>query len=256
MTKLYLFLFMLLPLSQAAQEYALFDTSTIDNRSKLLGIYRTPQPYERMDFIIDNPDDIKALIPTLTAGTEVYPQLPRDFFVITLLQEGKEMKAWTVDMKRNCLLIDGRAYLFDAAIVKKLARENPFRLKMVTKTFTSQEEADQYLEKQKLDRSFLYARMPTIDYEGYFEVRIPRSGIQPQTSSIQDTVRNTLARMAPPGSFDVIYVNNRAVAADKRHYTCTIYGKKETYDRLNIAGWVKGKWARSAARATLFYRKY
>lgn len=254
MTKLYLFLF-ILPLSLLAQEYALFDTGTVNNRSKLLGLYRTPQPYEHMDFIIDNPDDIKALIPTLTAGTEVYPQLPRDFFIISLLQDGKEIKAWTVDMKRNCLLYDGRAYLFDAGIVKKLARENPFKLKEVRKTFTSQEAADQYLEKQKLDRSFLYARMPTIDYEGHFEISIPNSAATSGVLALQDTVHNTLARITPVGTFDVVMVDNR-VNADKKQYKYTVYCRKETYDRFRVADWKKGKWTQSQAGGTLFYRKY
>ncbi|WP_276481632.1 hypothetical protein [Paraflavitalea pollutisoli] len=256
MNKFYLYLLLLLPFGAQAQQYVLFDTSTINYKSKLIGYYKTDPYSDKMDFIIDNPDDIKELIVSFTAGAEQDPQMPRDYYIVTLSQNNNEVKSWTFDMVRGCTLYEGRSYAYDVKKIRKLAKQNPLRVKEVTATFKTNEEAEQFLKKQQLDRNLLYSKLNKVRHEGQFTLRVPRLTTDPRIRIATDTVRKQLSRLAAPGTFTVLYVNNRSVAADNKHYTFTIYSKKDTYDYLDIPKWEKGKWGAIEATVFLYYRKY
>lgn len=256
MIKVYLYLLLLFPLCASAQDYVLFDTSTINFKSKLIGYYRTNAFSDKMDFIIDNPDDIKSLIVSFTAGAEQDPQMPRDYYIVTLLQNNYDVKAWTFDMARGCALYEGRSYAFDVSLIKKLAKKNPLRIKEVTKTFNSDAEAEQYLKKQQLDRNLLFAKLNKVRHEGYFEMRVPRSTIDVRIRAALDTVRTRLSKLAPPGTYSVAFTQSRNAMMEKNYYTFLVSSKKDTYDNLDIPKWTKGRWEAIESTLTMFYRKY
>lgn len=256
MKQLYLYLWLLLPVRLAAQGSLAFDTSAINHKSKLVGLYRTPQAYERADFIIDNPDEIKALIPTFTAGPETPLQTARNFYTITLLHDGKEIKTWTVDMSRNRLLSDGSSYQFDALTVRKLAKENPLKVRAVRKKFRTTEEADDYLKKAKLERRLLYVETPWRAYEGSFDLRIPRTTANYNILMAYRIVTNTLLTIAPRDSFDIEVNYRRYSPSNQDYHNFIISCKKSDYDQLNIKDWEKSGWTKLQIAATLYYRKY
>lgn len=256
MIKTCLYLLFLLPFCAQAQQYILFDTSTINFKSRLIGYYRSDAYSDKMDFIIDNPDDIKELIINFTAGAEQAPQMPRDLYIVTLLQNNNEVKAWTFDMVRGCALYEGRSYAFDVKMIKKLAKQNPLRVKEVTMSFKTNEAAEQYLKKQQLDRNLLYSKINNVRYEGQFELKIPRLSLDPKIRIALDTVRKNFSALAPPGTYNVIHTYNRTVAADKKHHSFIVFSKKATYDQLNIPKWNKGKWEAIEPIVYLYYRKY
>lgn len=256
MSKLYLIFLLLFPLCTRAQQFALFDTSTINYKSRLIGYYKSDAYSDKMDFIIDNPDDIKQLIVSFTAGAEQDPQMPRDFYIVTLLQNNNDVKAWTFDMMRGCTLYEGRSYAFDVKILKKLAKENPLRIKEVSVSFKTNAEAEKYQKKQQLDRNLLYSKIQNVRYEGQFTLRVPRLTSEPRIRIALDSVRKNLARLAPADSYNVIYAFNRVAATDKSYYTFTVFSKKETYDQLDVRKWYKGKWAPIEPTVFLYYRKY
>lgn len=256
MTKLYLYILFLLPFGAQAQQYVLFDTSTINYKSRLIGYYKSDAYSDKMDFIIDNPDDIKELIVSFTAGAEQDPQFPRDLYIVTLLQNNNEVKAWSFDMMRGCALYEGRSYAYDVKKIRQLAKQNPLRIKEVTATFKTNEEAEQYLKKQQLDRNLLYSKISKVRYEGRFDLRIPRNTTDPRVRAALDTVRYKFSKLAPPGTYSVVFTQNRNIPTDKNYYNFIVFGKKDMYESLKEPKWIKGKWETIEATVFMYYRKY
>lgn len=222
----------------------------------MFGVMQNGDAKDRMNFILDNPDDIKSLVPTLTAGGEIKAKWGRALYLITLVEDNVQLAAWMVNIEDNYILYKGRTYAFDAKQIRQLAKNNRFKYKAKFLKFHSNEEANQYLKKQLLDRSFILADIPPVIYDGNFQVRLPRNNLHPNARAAIDTLKRRLENVTPQNTFVVKYVLNHTTIRDRDNYTFLVHCGKEVFEVFSQAGYKIGKWRKEPTETVFFYRTH
>ncbi|AXY74293.1 hypothetical protein D3H65_10035 [Paraflavitalea soli] len=227
----------------------------------MFGVMQQGDPKDRMNFILDNPDDIKHFIPLLTAGAEVNANqgrllLLRAFYLITLVDDNEQLATWQVNLEDNYVLYKGRAYTFDAKQIRQLAKDNRFKYKAKFVRFSSKEEANSYLKKQLLDRSFIVADIPPVIYDGNFQVRVSRNNLHPHSRAAIDSLKKRLERVTPQNTYIINYVLNQSTMRDRNYYTFLVRCNKEVFESFSAAGNKAGKWRKEPTETVFFYRTH
>lgn len=256
MVRFYFSVLLFLSTTAQARQAESYDTSLINSRSKLIGWTRIENYRDNMSFILDQPEPIKQLIPALTAGKEVNRKLSNQTYFITLIQDNIEVKAWKVNFESNRVMINGQSYWFDASLIRKLARENPFRFKTERKVFRTSPEAQAYLRKQSLNRDFLFAEIPPVIFEGRFDVPVPRNAAFTHPDSAASYLRSRIESITPRGTYDFYDFHRSLSPDDKIRYTITICGSRELFDKVDLGDLEKEKWKSFREASIFYYRKY
>lgn len=232
------------------------DTIEITARSRMFGVMQNGDPRDRMNFMLDNPDDIKSLVPTLTAGAEIKAKWGRGLYLITLVEDNEQLGAWLVNIEDNYVLHKGRTYAFDAKQIRQLAKNNRFKYKAKLVKFSTKEEANQYLKKQMLDRSFIIADIPPVIYDGNFQVRLPRNKLHPNARAAIDSLKRRLENVTPPNTFVVKYVLNQSTVRDRDYYTLLVHCNRAVFELFSPVGYKIRKWREEPTQTVFFYRTH
>lgn len=232
------------------------DTIEITTKSRMFGVMQNGDPKDRMNFMLDNPDDIKNFVPTLTAGGEIKAKWGRALYLISLVDENVQLAAWLVNIEENYVLYKGRTYAFDAKQIRQLAKNNRFKYKAKFIKFSTKEEADNYLKKQLLDRSFIIADIPPVMYDGTFQVRIPRNNLHPHARTAIDSLKRRLENITPQNTFVINYVLNQTTVRDRSYYTLLVRCNKDVFDLFSSTGYKAGKWRKEPTQTVFFYRTH
>jgi hypothetical protein len=256
MNKLLWLLLLSIPVSRYAWGCPASDTIEITSRSKIFGVMQNGDPKDRMNFILDNPDDIKNFVPTLTAGAEISPKWGRAFYLITLVDDNEQLAAWMVNIEQNYVLYKGRTYAFDAKQIRRLAKDNRFKYKAKFLKFGTKEEANNYLKKQLIDRSFIVADIPPVIYEGNFQVRIPRNKLHPNARAAVDSLKRRLENVTPQNTFAVKYVFDQSTVRDRDYYSLLVQCNSEVFDLFYPTGYKIRKWRKEPTQTVFFYRTH
>lgn len=256
MVRFYFPVFLFLSITAQARQAESYDTSLINSRSKLIGWTRVENFRDNVSFILDQPEPIKQLIPTLTAGKEVNRKISAQTYFITLIQDNKEVKVWRVNIEGNRVMINDQSYWFDASVIRKLARENPFRFKIERKVFKTGPEAQDYLRKQSLNRDFLFAKIPSVIFEGRFDVPVPRDGEFTHPDSAASYLRSRIESVTPRGTYDFYDFQRSTTPEDNIRFTITICGSRELFDKVDLGDLKKENWKPLREGSLFYYRKY
>ena len=253
-----LFIFFLtISISLTAQEKYIFDTSKIDATTKLIGRY--PQydkqkTYKEFNFIITDPETIKAVIMTMPLGKEGENTIEDPEFRINVVQNFDEVKTWTVNPNLKSVMSNGHTYEFDVTKLKKLANKYPFDYKFDKVPFKNKFEYQQYLEKQKVDKEFLFDYAPQFKYEGSFEMKFPRDRKFSSPKVISDFLTPLIEKIVSKNEYRVGYILNEKNHKDQTQFTMTITGRKKIFDELNLDNLNKENWKDTVEEGWFFYR--
>ena len=170
-----LFLCLLSSINLLSQEKFIIDTLTINENTKLIGRCHeisNKKPYNKLGFIIEDPNEIKKYVKIFAVLEEAPPAL-EILFEITIVQDFEEVSAWLVNLNHNSVSADGELYKFNVKKILGLNTKYPFQYRAEVKEFKTKEEYTTYLAKQKTDKNFLFDYAPEFEYEGEFEVVFP-----------------------------------------------------------------------------------
>jgi hypothetical protein len=240
-----------------AQEKYIFDTSKIDNTTKLIGRY--PQydeykTYKEFNFFISDPETIKAVIMKIPLGKEGENEIQDPDFKISIVQNFDEVKTWTVNPKLNSVMSNGHTYKFNVSQLKELAKKYPFDYRFNKLTFNNKSEYEQYLEKQKTDSLFLFDYAPQFKYEGSFEIQFPRNNKYSSPKAISDYLTPMIEKIVSKNEYRISYILNDKNLNDQTQFTMTITGSKRLFNELQLDDLKKENWSATLENGLFFYR--
>lgn len=249
--------FLTISISLTAQEKYIFDTSKIDASTKLIGRY--PQydkqkTYKEFNFIITDPEIIKAVIMTLPLGKEGENIIEDPEFRINVIQNFDEVKTWTVNPNLKSVMSNGHTFEFDVKKLKELAKQYPFDYKFDKVPFKNKLDYEQYLENQKLDKTFLFDYAPQFKYEGSFEIQFPRDSKFSSPKAISDFLTPLIEKIVSKNEYRVSYILNDKNRKDQTQFTMTITGRKKLFDELKLDNLNKENWTDTVEEGWFFYR--
>ncbi len=249
--------FLTIPISLAAQEKYIFDTSKIDTTTKLIGRY--PQydkqkTYKEFNFIITDPETIKSVIMTMPLGKEGENIGEDPEFRINVVQNFDEVKTWTVNPNLKSVMSDGHTYEFDVKKLKELAEKYPFDYKFDKIPFSNKVDYEQYLEKQKSDKSFLFDYAPQFKYEGSFEIKFPRDNKFSSPKAISEYLTPLIEKIVLKNEYRISYILNEKNRNDQTQFTMTITGSKKIFNELQLDNLKKEYWKETVEEGWFFYR--
>jgi hypothetical protein len=253
-----LFIFFLtVSISLKAQEKYIFDTSKITATTKLIGRY--PQydkqkTYKEFNFIINDPEIIKAVIMTMPLGKEGENIMEDPEFRINVVQNFDEVKTWTVNPNLKSVMSNGHTYEFDVTKLKELAKKYPFDYKFDKIPFKNKYDYEQYLEKQKIDKTFLFDYAPQFKYEGSFEIKFPRDSKFSSPKAISDYLTPLVEKVVSKNQYRISYILNDKNKNDQTQFTMTITGSKKLYEQLELDNLTKENWKETSEEGWFFYR--
>lgn len=252
------FIFLLtISFSLLAQEKYIFDTAKIDGTTKLIGRY--PQydkqkTYKEFNFIITDPETIKAVIMTLPLGKEGKNIIEDPEFRMNIVQNFEEVKTWIVNPNLKSVLSEGHTYEFDVMKLKSLAKKYPFDYKFDKIPFKSKADYEKYLEKQKSDKTFLFVYAPQFEYEGSFEIQFPRNNKFSSPKAISDYLTPLIEKIVSKDEYRVSYVLNEKNRNDQTQFTMTITGNRKIFNDLQLENLNKENWTETVEEGWFFYR--
>jgi hypothetical protein len=247
----------MLSLSVSAQETAIFDTSKVDINTKLIGrsaSYNKEKTYGDLDFIIDDQETIKKVITELTLGEEKENVIQGPNFIICIVQNYDEKKSWIVNPGRNSVMYNGHSYEFDVTKLKGLAKKYPFDYKAERVSFKTELEYEQYLEKQRANKGFLFDYAPPFKYEGSFEIVFPRNDKFSSPKAVSDYLDPLIQKIAPKKEYSIIYKIELGKPSDQKTYRPIILGSKKIFDKLQLNNLKKENWKETVEEGVFFYR--
>jgi hypothetical protein len=249
--------FLIISISLTAQEKYIFDTSKIDASTKLIGRY--PQydkqkTYKEFNFIVDEPETIKKVIMTLLLGKEGENTIEDPDFRISIVQSFDEVETWTVNPNSNSVMSNGHTFEFDVKKLKELAKKYPFDYKFDKIPFKSKSDYEQYLEKQKSDKMFLFDYAPQFKYEGSFEIQFPRDSKFSSPKAISDYLTPLIEKIVSKNEYRVSYILNKKNRNDQTQFTMTITGSKKIFNELKLDNSKKENWTETVEEGWFFYR--
>ncbi|MDF2189031.1 hypothetical protein [Paraflavitalea sp. CAU 1676] len=256
MIRFQLAILLLLSVNLQARQAEPFDTTLINAKSKLIGWTRIENTRDKVSFILDQPEDIKKVMPLLTSGPEVNLRLTHEPYYISLVQNNREIRVWKVNIPGNRIMSNNNCYWFDASIISKLAKENPFRFKSEKKIFITNGDAQEFLRKESLNRNFLFARIPSGLYEGIFDIPVPRNVQYKHPDTIANYLRTQIERIVPQGAYDFYDFQRSRDPQSKIQYIITICGSRELFDKLDAGDLTKENWKSLTEPSYFYYRKY
>lgn len=257
MKKLFLYASLAFSLNLSAQDNMMFDTSKIDENTKLIGRY--PQydkqkTYKSLNFIIEDPATIKKIITMLTLGKEVQNINEDPDFMIAMVHNFDEVKSWTLNPTLNSVMYSGRSYAFDINKVKELAKQYPFDYKFDKILFKSKEEYDKYLDKQKGNKDFLFVYAPQFKYDGSFEMQFPRNEKFSSPKAISNYLMPIVEETVSKNNYSLSYELTEKNLKDQTQFTMTVSGSKKLYDKLKFEHVKKEEWIPTAEEGWFFYK--
>lgn len=257
MAKSYFILFFIFSFSVKAQEKIIFDTSRVDSETKLIGSYShsdKTKKYKYLNFIIEDSAIIKKVLSDLVIGEDATRALQNPGFEITIVQNYEDAKSFIVNPDFNSILVDGNFYDFDLKKIKKLAQVYSFDFKLDKLIFENKIDYQQYFDRQKKDKTFLYAYAPTFKYEGSFEIRFPNDKNFSSPRAIINYLDPIISKITAKDGYTIVYILNEKNRNDLNGYTMTIKGNRKIFDELQLDNLKKENWTKTQEQAYFFYK--
>jgi len=258
MKQTFLLFALLIALTVTAQQGFIFDTSRVDGSTKLIGRY--PQfdkdkIHRNLNFIIDNPADIKRIIPTLTLGKEVPNEIEEPGFQIAVIQNKDEIKTWIVNPASGSVLFDGHTYAFDISKIRVLAAKYPFDYRFDKITFKNKPDFDAYLLNASQDSTFLFDYRPRFRYEGSFEIEFPGNKRFSSPKAISEYLKPLIEKIVREKEYSIRYFLSDKNRNNPDQFTMNIEGSKKLYEELQPGNNLKKEnWQETVEQGWFFYR--
>jgi hypothetical protein len=149
---------------------------------------------------------------------------------------------------------NGHTYEFDVKKLKELAKKYPFDYKFDKVPFKNKLDYEQYLEKQKIDKAFLFDYAPQFKYEGSFEIKFPRDSEFSSPKAISDYLKPLVEKIASKNEYRISYILNDKNRNDQTQFTMTITGSKKIFNELQLDNLKKENWTETSEEGWFFYR--
>lgn len=252
-----LFILLVFSLQLPAQNNLMFDTAQVDAATKLIGRYPhydKQKTYRYLNFIIEDSITIKKIITTLSLGEKDQNIIMDPSFRISIIQDFRERESWTVNPTLNNAMFGGHTYKLSINKIKRIAKKYPFEYTFERVIFNSKEEYENYLNKQKQNKAFLFNYAPSFKYEGSFDIQFPRTQKFSSPKAISDYLSPLIEKIVPKGDYLIGYAPNEKNTKDLNQYSITITGSKKIYDALQLDNLQKKKWEPTVEDGYFFYK--
>ena len=256
MRKYFLIGILFLSAQLSAQNKLIFDTSKVNSNTKLIGRYHhadEKMAYSELNFIIEDPATIKAVLATLTLGDKRQNASMGPNFQITIVQDFNEIERWNVYPGFNNILFKGHIYQFDIKKIKPLAKKYPFTYKFETIPFTNKEEYEKYLNREKENKNFLFDYAPRFKYEGSFKIQFPRNQKFSSPAAVSDYLMPLIEQIVDKDDYLCGYALDEMNVRNLNQYTMTIQGSRKLYDTLQLENLKKQAWIPDPHEGWFFY---
>ena len=253
-----LFVILFSSFSLFGQEKLMFDITKIDSTTKLIGrypLYDKQKTHKSLNFIVEDVETIKAMIKALPLGSEDDNIVEDPGFEIALIRNYVEEKSWSVNPSFNSVRNGGKTFSFDIKRLKKLSKKYPFDYKFEMIAFKDKAVYDSFLNKQRLDKSFLFSYDPPFGaLEGSFELEFPRNDPFSSPKAISEYLRPIIEKLVSSDQYSVSYSLNEKNMQNQTQFTMTIAGSKKLYNDLQLEGFKKGEWQPIVKQGYFFYK--
>ncbi|CAM3498331.1 hypothetical protein FSS13T_10670 [Flavobacterium saliperosum S13] len=255
----FIILMTLLISNQTFSQKTLFDTLTVNSKTKIIGRY--PQydknkSFEKYNFIIEDSTSIVEFIKTLKLGDEVKNSLEDPCFKLTVVKNYDEIGSWTINPNlKSAMTHDGHTYKFDLNQISKLNETHPFKYSFEIKSFSSKSEYGKYLAQQKNNPNFLFDYSPQFRYEGSFEIEFKKSEKFPHPKGISEYLKPYIEKIANEDEYSLGYIVNEKNMKNREQYTMTISGSKKLFTELKLKNLKNENWQPIVEEGYFFYKK-
>jgi len=258
--KLTIVLFIVFGLNVFAQNEKpkLHDILKVNDSTRIIGIYPhfdKNQTFKDLNFIIENPTEIKKVIQNFELGDELPNSLDNPNFRVLVVQNFKDVNSWIVSPYSKKVLTKGHTYTFDIEKIKKLHEKYPLNYKFEKVSFKNNNEFSSYLLKQKQNPKFLFSYNPIFKYEGSFELQFPKNEKFSSPKSISQYIRPMIEKIANPDDFSISYKASEYNLKNADQFTMTITGSKQIFDNLKVDELIKKTWSPTEESGIFFYKE-
>jgi len=212
---------------------------------------------EKLDFLLDTPDDVKAFLNELKLGnSEAHVYDDQNSIYIELIQNHKRINLWTYDAKRLTFNIEyQKCYRVDLEFFRKLHKKHPLKYRFERKSFASKEEFEKYHNLQIQEKTFLYSEVPMFQYEGSFQIQFPKSSKYPSPKIICEYLKPLILEIeSDENKFSISYTLDDYNMSNLNQYTMTISGPKKIYENLKVDEFESKNWKLTDEVAGFYYK--
>jgi len=225
---------------QTIIENVKFDDNTI-----LVGMasdYNTDKTYDQLNFILDEPHELKDVQLNLEHGYELNTKLTdENHFMIYAIKDRKIVNQWLVNPKLYNVFYNGVAYSFDADKLKEIAEKYPLKVLINRQSFKNEKEYKKIKKELDKDQSILLVYEPSFMYEGSYELSLKKDDKITNVEQAEAYVKDLVAPLTKKEVL-VSYILNEKNLMDRSQITLSVAGPKIVYDKLKTDLGEKGEW--------------
>lgn len=258
--KFTIILFLVFSLNAFAQNEKpkLYDILKVNDSTRIIGIYPhfdKDQTFRDLNFIIENPAEIKKVIQSFEVGDEIANSFDNPNFRVLVVQNFKDVNSWIVSPYSKNVLTKGHTYTFDIEKIKKLHKKYPLNYKFEKASFKNLQEFALYLLKQKQNPAFLFSYNPIFKYEGSFELQFPKNEKFSSPKSISQYIRPMIEKIANPEDFSISFKASEYNLKNADQFTMTITGPKQIFETLKVGELINKNWSATEESGIFFYKE-
>lgn len=255
--KLLLMLTLFYTVCTMAQQ-TIIDKLNFGDNTILVGMasdYNTNKAYDKLNFIIDNPSDLKDLKLNFEHGYELSTKLTdENHFMIYAIKDKKIIDQWLVNPKIYNVYYNGIAYSFDADKLEEIAAAYPLNVSIERMQFKNEKEYKKLKKAIDKDPSIILFYEPSFVFEGTYEISLPKDKTI-KTAEEAEAYFNQLIKPLTNKQYSVSYALNERNLMDRSQFTLIVSGPKVIFDKLPTNKGTKGEWTPEVYEAISVKRK-
>lgn len=237
----------------------LFDSLRVDKNTRIIGHYPHfdhSQKYRSLNFILQSEKDLLAFQQQLQLGKETRNFIEHTGLKIAAIQNFRVVGVWTLNPSNSTVMThDGKTYELDLAQITALSQSHPLDYVHTVKEFESESDFLAYFTAQQNNPKFLFTYPPHFDFEGRFEMTIPKSNEYPNPKAIIADLDKQLRQIATKEQYSLAYILDKRNLKEQNQFIITLQTSKEIYKQFKPKRFKKSKFKHIKKEGYFFYAK-